>query len=632
MKRFLSLLLCMSLLLTASSHFAFAAEKEKTTEAVLLELSDRFPHGMYWNHVGSSENNPECVTDTPCRNHTGISWDSPEKTCNSFENAIQCMGFSYKIGFEIVGTSPRTWNKSEKLVPSKLRVGDIIRYRNNRHSLTVTGVKGNTISFVDANWSYGCGIRWGKAELSELPGFSYVLHEKSNNRKNANIDFYLTAVEKGEAAFEKLEKTTERWQAPRNSSIAVYSAFEKPKKKLGLIPAEAYFRATDKKIIGKKVWGKVCYGLLNGWAVLNKSEFVSGTVNAAKVIKTSELYPSKTAFSVSWSPVPGASEYKVNIASEYGPYRAALETKTNAASLTFPQNGRYYLTVTAFNPRIPSWVTESETYVFSAADRSAIKVNFLKISKTAVTLTEKGSLNLSCEAFPVFAGNKKLVWKSGDETVASVSQSGTLTALSPGKAVVACTAADGSLCRAFCSVTVLPSAVSRVYQKPEKTKAKRLSVFWEKVNGADGYQLFRYDAEGKRYVLICETKKTHALCKNLEGGKKYVFAVRAFKLSGNKKLFGASGRNTLITSPSAPAVKAKKEGKKTLLSWNSVPGATGYEIYTLKKGEFVLSKVVSASRTSYSKKYERKGESFVRARTRINKEIFRSAKSRTVKG
>ena len=50
---------------------------------------------------------------------------------------------------------------------------------------------------------------------------------------------------------EKLEKTTERWQAPRNSSIAVYSAFEKPKKKLGLIPAEAYFRATDKKIIGK---------------------------------------------------------------------------------------------------------------------------------------------------------------------------------------------------------------------------------------------------------------------------------------------------------------------------------------------------------------------------------------------
>ena len=632
MKRFISLLLLVALLLTAFPLSA-SASKEKTTEKLLLELCSRFPHGMYWNHVGSSKNDPDCVTDTPCTNHANISWDSPEKTCNSFDNAIQCMGFAHKIGFEIVGTSPRTWEKSEKLVASKLRVGDIIRYRDNRHSLTVTAVKGNTISFVDANWYYGCGIRWAKMDLSDMPGFSYVLHDKSNNRKNTNVDFYLTAVEKGEQAFAKLEKTTERWRAPGKSALKVYSSFSAPKSKLGEIPLEAYFRASDKKIVGKKVWGKVKYGALSGWAVLNQCEFVSGNVNAAKVIRTSSLYPSAESFDVSWSAVPGAAVYRVDVAAEYGSYSATLQANTNSISLFFPQNGRYYVTVTALNSRIPSWSVESEPYAFSAVNKSEIKLSSVKLSKSTVTLLEKGSLNLFAEVSPSFAGNKRLTWKSSNELVVSVSQSGKLTALSPGKATVSCTSSDGSQRSAFCAVTVLPSAVSGVYQKPGATKAKRLTVYWEKVNGADGYEFYRYDAKAKKYVLLCETKKTRAVCKGLEPGNKYVFAVRAFKTCGNERLYGAMSKGrTLLTNPAAPSVLAKTSGKKTVISWNSVPGATGYEIYTLKGKEFVLAKVLSASRTSYSKKYAKRGQCFVLARTRVDKDIYRSSKSRIVKG
>ncbi len=180
---------------------------------------------------------------------------------------------------------------------------------------------------------------------------------------------------------------------------------------------------------------------------------------------------------------------------------------------------------------------------------------------------------------------------------------------------------------------MLPSAVSVIYQKPGATGAKRLSVYWEKVNGADGYELFRYDEKAKKFVLLCETKKTRAVCKGLEPGNKYVFAVRAFKTCGNERLYGAMSKGeTLLTNPAAPSVSAKITGKKTVISWKSVPGATGYEIYTLKGREFVLAKVLSASRTSYSKKYAKKGQCYVIARTRVNKDIYRSAKSRIVKG
>ena len=632
MKRFFSLLLCIAMLLTAFPLSSSAAAG-KTTEQLLLELSQRFPHGMYWNHVGLAEGDSDTVTDTACTNHANISWNSPDKTCNSFDNAIQCMGFAYKIGYEIVGTSPRTWEMSEKLVASKLRVGDVIRYRNNRHSLTVIAVKGNTIAFADANWYYGCGIRWGKMDLSEMPDFSYVLHDKNNNRKNNNVDFYLTAVEKGEKAFETLEKTTERWCSLKDNEVRVYSTFSNPKKAVGTIPANTYFRATEKRVSGKNVWGKVKYGALSGWAVLNKCEFISGSVNTARLNRTSNLYPSNTAFPVSWSAVPGASSYKVNIASEYGSYSKTINSKTTSATVSFPENGRYYITVTALNSRIPSWIVESEPYAFTAVEKSKIKVNSVKLSESGITLVENGSATLSAEVVPDFAGNKNLIWKSSDELVASVSESATVTALSPGKATVSCVAADGSGCNAACVVTVLPAAVTRIYQKPENTKAKKLTVYWEKVNGADGYQLFRYDEKEKKYVLICETGKTHAVCRNLEPGGKNVFAVKAYKLCDKERLYGALSKGTtLITSPSAVSVSAKSSKKKTIISWNAVAGATGYEVYTLKGKSFVLLKVLPASKTSFSKKYQKNGQSYVLARTRVEKDIYRSAKSRIVKG
>ena len=158
-------------------------------------------------------------------------------------------------------------------------------------------------------------------------------------------------------------------------------------------------------------------------------------------------------------------------------------------------------------------------------------------------------------------------------------------------------------------------------------------MYWEKVNGADGYQLFRYDEKEKKYVLICETGKTHAVCRNLEPGGKNVFAVKAYKLCDKERLYGALSKGTtLITSPSAVSVSAKSSKKKTIISWNAVAGATGYEVYTLKGKSFVLLKVLPASKTSFSKKYQKNGQSYVLARTRVEKDIYRSAKSRIVKG
>lgn len=150
----------------------------------LAQLKEKFPHGKYWNHVGMSKNNPDGYTEQPCTGHPGTA------TCNCFcvdpnDPSYQCMGFAEKCGYDFSGSNPRvagawtTLNNVSAL--NNLKPGDIIRYYTNRasddrHSIFVTGVSGDTITFGDCNWDSHCGIRWGatttKQKLS--PEFIHV--------------------------------------------------------------------------------------------------------------------------------------------------------------------------------------------------------------------------------------------------------------------------------------------------------------------------------------------------------------------------------------------------------------------------------------------------------------------------
>ena len=72
-------------------------------------------------------------------------------------NAIQCMGFAYKLAYDAYGSSARTWTQQYNLKP-----GDIIRY--DTHSIFVTAVNGDTIIYGDANGqNSSCIIRWNRS-------------------------------------------------------------------------------------------------------------------------------------------------------------------------------------------------------------------------------------------------------------------------------------------------------------------------------------------------------------------------------------------------------------------------------------------------------------------------------------
>lgn len=130
----------------------------------LDDLRQKYPAGKYWNHVGSSQNNPEGWTDYPCTDHSQDNYYH-----GTLGWARQCAGYAEQLGYCYAGSDPQTWEKRvSKSAVDSLKAGDIVRYRNDGHSIFITKVEGENVWLSDCNWGVqgkngwvcNCNIRW----------------------------------------------------------------------------------------------------------------------------------------------------------------------------------------------------------------------------------------------------------------------------------------------------------------------------------------------------------------------------------------------------------------------------------------------------------------------------------------
>lgn len=176
-KRWLAVLLCAALLFSTLSIFG-ALPKAKASGMSIAELQAKFPQGKYWNHMGSSANNPNGYTSTPCNhNNNGTTY------CNYFIHngsrwSTQCMGFAQKLGYDYTGIDPISGSGWTYIAYSSnpsgwlnaidnLKTGDIVTYYESTSSVTthtifITSVDGDTVHFGECNWGNKCIIRWDR--------------------------------------------------------------------------------------------------------------------------------------------------------------------------------------------------------------------------------------------------------------------------------------------------------------------------------------------------------------------------------------------------------------------------------------------------------------------------------------
>lgn len=72
------------------------------------------------------------------------------------------------------------------------------------------------------------------------------------------------------------------------------------------------------------------------------------------------------------------------------------------------------------------------------------KVTGVSLNKSSLTLNEKATAQLSATVSPSNATNKAVIWSSSEESVATVSSSGLVTAISEGQSTITVTTVDGS--------------------------------------------------------------------------------------------------------------------------------------------------------------------------------------------
>ena len=98
-------------------------------------------------------------------------------------------------------------------------------------------------------------------------------------------------------------------------------------------------------------------------------------------------------------------------------------------------------------------------------------VSGVTINRTSLTLTIGGGAILVATVSPEDAANKKVVWSSSDESVATVDKNGEVTAVKKGTAKITATSEDGGK-TATCDVTVTDKPVSATGVTLNKTTLK----------------------------------------------------------------------------------------------------------------------------------------------------------------
>ncbi len=157
-----------------------------------------------------------------------------------------------------------------------------------------------------------------------------------------------------------------------------------------------------------------------------------------------------------------------------------IESETNASytinSTNTSMNGYQYRCVVTGSGGV-SVISQTATLTVQAKPAS-VPVTGVKLNKDSLTLQEKDSDTLTATVEPADATNQDVIWKSSDTSIATVSEDGTVTAISAGNATITATAADGSGISASCTLTVTHGNMVQTPKKDATCTVDGTEEYW----------------------------------------------------------------------------------------------------------------------------------------------------------
>lgn len=194
----------------------------------------------------------------------------------------------------------------------------------------------------------------------------------------------------------------------------------------------------------------------------------------------------------------------------------------------------------------------SGSTIITATTHNGLKTEFFIEVETPVTnitlnsneinLNPGGTFKLDATVNPSNASNKNIKWISANESIATVDQSGNVTADVAGTTYISAVSADGKVVATY-TVNVSKPVVTKpakVKIKSAKKKGKKVTLKWKKISDAAGYVVYMKTNSGKfKAVKTVKKAKTVKAVISLKKGNKYSFKIRAYKLDEETNVYGA---------------------------------------------------------------------------------------------
>ncbi|MGN0623646.1 MAG: leucine-rich repeat protein, partial [Oscillospiraceae bacterium] len=127
---------------------------------------------------------------------------------------------------------------------------------------------------------------------------------------------------------------------------------------------------------------------------------------------------------------------------------------------------------------------------------------------------------------------------------------------------------------------------------------------WGKVQGATGYNVYRYDGVNKKWIkvkTVTGASTTSATVSGFTPGSVIKFKVNAYLTKGTKTYYGKTN-DYLYAAAIAPCsiTKSQSYTNRVAFAWDEVAGATGYKVYVYDSAssKWILVKTITDPSTT----------------------------------
>lgn len=174
-----------------------------------------------------------------------------------------------------------------------------------------------------------------------------------------------------------------------------------------------------------------------------------------------------------------------------------------------------------------------------------IPVQSVDAGQAAVNLKVGGRYQIPVKVAPSNASGYRIEFSSSNTKAAVVDAKGFVTAKGAGTATITVTVLQPNGTRKLEEVLVSVSVEKNTVKKVTGLKVKnqkngKVKLTWKKLSGVSGYQIYRSPKKSKGFKKIAEAGASKKAYIDKKAGKKTVYyKIRAYKISGGQKIYGA---------------------------------------------------------------------------------------------